>query len=103
MIGRDFTYLGRLRWRDRWADGTDPDAYNALLRDNFSPAYPLQIWSYPPHLLLFTAAGVHALHGGLCSYCVLGLILYVTVVADGEQRWDHIALLALAPAVTLNI
>ncbi len=36
-------------------------------------------------------------------YCALGMVLYIAVVTDGERRWDHIALLALAPAVTLNI
>jgi alpha-1,2-mannosyltransferase len=107
MIGRDFTatWVGaKVALTGAPGQYFDPEAYNALLRDNFGPAYPLQIWSYPPHLLLFTwPLAFMPYMAAYVLYCVLGLILYVTVVADGERRWDHIALLALAPAVTLNI
>ena len=40
---------------------------------------------------------------GYILYSVLGLVLYMWVVSDGERRADHLVLLALAPAVTLNI
>ena len=36
-------------------------------------------------------------------YCVAGMLVYLVVVADGERRIDHLVLLALAPAVTVNI
>jgi putative flippase GtrA len=40
---------------------------------------------------------------GYVFYGVLGLVLYVVVVNDGERRADHLMLLAFAPAATLNI
>ena len=107
MIGRDFVAT----WAGAKAALTgDPgqyfgfDAYNALLRGFFGSGYPLHIWSYPPHLLLFTwPLAFMPYMPAYVIYCALGLVLYVAVVTDGERRWDHIALLALAPAVTLNI
>jgi hypothetical protein len=36
-------------------------------------------------------------------YSLLGLILYLAVVTDGRPRADHLVLLILAPAVTINI
>src|SRR5262249_10333647 len=82
----------------------DFDALNALLKENFGADYPLHIWSYPPHLLLFTwPLGLMPYVSAYVLYVVLGWILYVAVVADGERRWDHIAVIMLAPAVTVNI
>jgi hypothetical protein len=106
-IGRDFvnTWLG-----GKLALTGDPgayfgfDAYNSALREAFGPGYPFHIWSYPPHLLLFTwPLAFLPYMPAYILYCVLGLILYVAVTVDGERRWDHVVLLALAPAVTLNI
>lgn len=107
MIGRDFVAT----WAGAKAALTgDPgqyfgyDAYMALLRGFFGADYPSHIWSYPPHLLLFTwPLAFLPYMAAYVVYCALGLILYVTVTSDGERRWDHIGLLALAPAVTLNI
>lgn len=107
MIGRDFvaTWAGA-----KAALGGDPGqyfevgAYNALLRGLFGENYPPHIWSYPPHLLLFTwPLALLPYMTAYVLYCALGLILYLAVVTEGERRLDHIALLALAPAVTLNI
>ena len=107
MIGRDFvaTWVGA-----KAALTGDPgqyfgvDAYMALLRGFFGENYPPHIWSYPPHLLLFTwPLAFLPYMTAYAAYCALGLILYVAVTTDGERRWDHVALLALAPAVTLNI
>jgi len=107
MIGRDFvaTWVGA-----KAALTGDPgqyfavDAYMALLRSYFGENYPAHIWSYPPHLLLFTwPLAFLPYMAAYVLYCALGLVLYVAVTTDGERRWDHIALLALAPAVTLNI
>jgi hypothetical protein len=107
MIGRDFvaTWAGA-----RAALTGDPgqyfgyDTYMALLRGLFGENYPSHIWSYPPHLLLFIwPLAFLPYMAAYALYCVLGLMLYLTVVTDGERRFGHIALLALAPAVTLNI
>jgi alpha-1,2-mannosyltransferase len=107
MIGRDFVAT----WAGAKAALTgDPgqyfavDAYMTLLRGLFGENYPAHIWSYPPHLLLFTwPLAFLSYMAAYALYCALGLILYLAVVSDGERRLDHLALLALAPAVTLNI
>jgi alpha-1,2-mannosyltransferase len=107
MIGRDFvaTWAGA-----KAALGGDPgqyfgyEAFNALLRSYFGADYPAHIWSYPPHLLLFTwPLGFLPYMAAYIFYCVLGCALYVAVVRDGERRPDYLLLLVLAPAVTLNI
>jgi len=36
-------------------------------------------------------------------YSLAGLLVYVAVVTEGERRMDHLLLLVLAPAVTVNI
>ena len=107
MIGRDFvpTWVGA-----KAAVGGNPaqyfgyEAFNALLQSYFGPDYPPHNWSYPPHLLLFTwPLAFLPYMAAYVAYCALGFALYLAVVSDGERRLDHLALLALAPAVTLNI
>ncbi len=107
LVGRDFvnTWLGA-----QVALTGDPgayfgvDAYNALLAERFGGKYPLHIWSYPPHLLLFTWFwGLMPYTTAYILHCVVGLILYLAVVTDGQRRADHLVLLILAPAVTVNI
>ena len=107
MIGRDFVAT----WAGAKAALTgDPgqyfgyEAFNALLRGYFGAGYPAHIWSYPPHLMLFTwPLGFLPYMTVYVLYCVLGCALYVAVVRDGERRGDHLLLLLLSPAVTLNI
>src|SRR5205085_2340477 len=107
MIGRDFVAT----WAGAKAALTgDPgqyfavETYNALLHAYVGENYPPHIWSYPPHLLLFTwPLAFLPYMAAYVLYCALGLILYLAVVTDGQRRLDHIVLLALAPAATLNI
>jgi hypothetical protein len=107
MVGRDFvnTWLGaKLALTGNPAPFFGPDAYRHLLADHFGPNYPLHIWSYPPHFLLFTWPwGFLPYMTGYILYSVLGLILYLWVVSDGQRRADHLVLLVIAPAVTLNV
>lgn len=107
MIGRDFvaTWAGA-----KAALAGDPgqyfdfEAFNTLLRSYFGAGYPLHNWSYPPHLLLLTwPLGFIPYLAAYMVWCALGLILYVVVMTDGGRRFDHIVLIVLAPAVTLNI
>jgi alpha-1,2-mannosyltransferase len=80
------------------------DAYNALLAEKLGAQYPLHIWSYPPHFLLFTwPFALMPYMTAYVVYCMAGMIVYLVVVADGERRADHLLLLILAPAVTVNI
>jgi alpha-1,2-mannosyltransferase len=107
LIGRDFanTWLGgalalSLHPQSYFA----VDAYNALLAERFGANYPLHIWSYPPHFLLFTwPFALMPYMPAYVLYCLGGLLVYLAVVTEGERRMDHLLLLVLAPAVTVNI
>jgi alpha-1,2-mannosyltransferase len=106
-VGRDFvnTWLGgQLALTGDPAPYFGPNAYNALLAEKFGPTYPWHIWSYPPHFLLFTWVwGLMPYMLAYVLYSLLGLMLYLAVVTDGRPRTDHLVLLILAPAVTINI
>jgi alpha-1,2-mannosyltransferase len=107
LVGRDFvnTWLGgQLALTGDPAPYFGPNAYNALLAEKFGPSYPWHIWSYPPHFLLFTWVwGLMPYMPAYVLYSLFGLILYLAVVMDGRPRADHLVLLILAPAVTVNI
>jgi len=107
VVGRDFvnTWLG-----SRLALTGDPGAhfgffaYNAALKEVFGENYPTHIWSYPPHFLLLSwPLGLMPYLTAYLVYTVLGLVLYLAVVSDGERRADHLLLLTLAPATIVNI
>lgn len=107
MIGRDFVnaWLGA-----KLALAGDPaahfgfDAYQTLLQQTFGANYPIHIWSYPPHLLLFTwPLGLMPYMTAYVLYSLFGFLLYITVASEGSRRLDHLAILVLAPAVTINI
>lgn len=107
MVGRDFvnTWVGA-----KLALSGDPGAhfgiqtYTKLLAETFYPGYPFHLWSYPPHILLFIWPWAFLPYmSGYVLYCAAGLVLYVAVVRDGERRASHLLLLALSPAVILNI
>lgn len=107
MVGRDFVnaWLGA-----KLALSGDPaphfgfDAYQALLQKAFGANYPIHIWSYPPHLLLFTwPLGLMPYMTAYVVYTLIGLALYLAVANGGARRLDHMAILILAPAVTINI
>ena len=107
LVGRDFvnTWVGgELALTREPQAHFAVDAYNGLLAEKFGGRYPLHIWSYPPHFLLFTwPFALMPYMTAYVLYCVAGMLVYLVVVADGERRIDHLVLLALAPAVTVNI
>jgi alpha-1,2-mannosyltransferase len=107
LVGRDFvnTWVGaKLALSGDPAQFFEPHSYNTLLKEYFGPNYPLHIWSYPPHFLLFTwPFGFLPYMSAYILYSAPGLILYLWVVSDGQRRADHLVLLVLAPAVTVNI
>ena len=105
LVGRDFanTWVGA-----QLALTGDPqayfaaDSYNRLLAEKFGAGYPLHIWSYPPHLLLFTwPLALMPYMAAYILYCAVGLAVYLAVAS--ERRLDYLALLAIAPAVIVNI
>jgi alpha-1,2-mannosyltransferase len=107
LVGRDFvsTWVGgELALTRNPQSHFALDAYNALLAEKFGGQYPLHIWSYPPHLLLFTwPFALMPYMMAYILYCVAGLIVYLAVVTDGQPRAEHLVLLTLAPAVIVNI
>jgi alpha-1,2-mannosyltransferase len=107
MIGRDFVnaWVGaKLALSGDPAPHFGVNAFNQLLVQNFGANYPIHIWSYPPHLLLFNwPLGLLPYMTSYVLYCVFGLVLYVLVVSEGSRRQEHLLLLLLAPAVTANI
>src|SRR3954470_24149788 len=107
LVGRDFvaTWVGaKAALAGHPQQYFAPGDFNAHLKELFGADYPQHIWSYPPNLLLFTwPLGLLPYIPAYILYCAFGMVLYVAVVADGERRWDHLALLALAPAAMINI
>ncbi len=107
LVGRDFvnTWVGgELALTRNPQTHFSVDAYNALLAEKLGGRYPLHIWSYPPHLLLLTwPLALMPYMMAYVLYCLVGLIGYLAVVTDGQRRADHLLLLTLAPAVTVNI
>jgi alpha-1,2-mannosyltransferase len=107
LVGRDFvnTWIGaKLALGGHPGDYFDVQVYNKLLVENFGAGFPIHIWSYPPHLLLFTwPLGFLPYMAAYMLYCGLGLIFYVLVVNDGPPRFDRLVLLALAPAALANV
>ena len=107
LIGRDFvnTWMGA---RSALAGGPAPwfdfDTYNAVLAAQFYPEFPHHNWSYPPHLLLITwpLAFLPYLPGYLV-WCAIGMAVYLLAAIDGGRRKERLYMLAVAPAVWMNI
>lgn len=107
LIGRDFINSwmgGRAAWDGNPAAWFDFETYNAALRGLFGANFPEHNWSYPPHLLLFTwpLASLSYLPAYV-TWCALGFAIYLLVAAAGEKRPGRILMLAVAPAVLVNI
>jgi alpha-1,2-mannosyltransferase len=107
LVGRDFvnTWMSaRAALAGDLAPWFDPAAYNMALRQMFGPDYGYHIWSYPPHLLLFTwPLGLLGYPAAYIVWSVVGLAAYLLVVADGRRDPLTLALLVLAPAVIVNV
>jgi len=107
LIGRDFvnTWMGA-----RAALAGDPspwfdfETYNAALKNLFGPNFPEHNWSYPPHLLLFTwPFGFLPYLLAYATWCIAGFAAYMAAAAGGERRADRLLMLAVSPAVVVNI
>src|SRR5215208_1547361 len=107
VIGRDFlnTWMGgRSVFIGNPSQWFPQEPYNAALQALFGPGYPWHCWSYPPHLLLFTwPFGLLPYLPAYVLWCALGFAVYMIAAGRGEHRVDHLVLLALAPAVIVNI
>jgi hypothetical protein len=107
LIGRDFvnTWMGaQAALSGGPAPWFDFDAYNAALAARFYPDFPHHNWSYPPHLLLLTWPLAFLPYlAGYVVWCALGLALYLLAASEGGRRRDRLLMLAVAPAVWINI
>jgi len=107
LIGRDFvnTWMGaRAALAGHPAAWFDFDAYNTALRQLFGPEFPQHNWSYPPDLLLFTwPLGFLPYPLALAIWSLDGFALYMVIAAAGERRPSHLLMLAVAPAVVVNL
>jgi hypothetical protein len=80
------------------------DAFNAGLEAMFYHGFPVHNWSYPPHLLLMTwPLGFLPYMPAYIAWCVGGLVLYLWAASDGFSRRDRLPMLAVAPAVAINV
>jgi len=107
LIGRDFvgTWMsarGALEGQpEPWFDFA---TFNAALRQLFGPAFPLHHLTYPPHLLLFVwPLGLLPYLPAYAVWCLAGFALYMFAAAGGERRVERLVLLAVSPAVLVNI
>jgi alpha-1,2-mannosyltransferase len=107
VIGRDFvaTWIGaKSALALNPAAWFDFDAFNAGLEAMFYPGFPVHNWSYPPHLLLLTwPLGFLDYIPAYVVWCVGGMALYLWAASDGFRRRDRLPMLAVAPAVAINV
>ena len=107
LIGRDFvgTWMSaKSVLEGQSAAWFDFDTFNAALQSLFGPDFPLHHLTYPPHLLLFVwPLGFLPYLVAYAVYCVVGFALYMIAAAQGERRTDRLVMLAISPAVLVNI
>jgi hypothetical protein len=107
VVGRDFvnTWMGaRIALTGDPTPWFDFKTYNAALQAMWGTPYPDHIWSYPPHLLLFTwPFGLLPYLPSFVLWMAVGLALYLA--AGMEGRWDlrTALVLVVSPAVVLNL
>lgn len=110
-VGRDFlnTWLGgRAALSGGPARWFDADTYQQVVHALLGPAsdhdYRSYFWSYPPHLLLLIwPFGLMPYLLAYAVWCAGGLAAFTAVARLGGVRREHLAFVALAPAVAVNI
>ena len=82
----------------------DFDTYNLALQQLFGPDYPEHHLTYPPHLLLLIwPFGLMPYLPAFAVYCIAGFALYMAAAAAGERRTERLVMLAISPAIFVNI
>jgi hypothetical protein len=82
----------------------DFDTYNLALQHLFGPDYPEHHLTYPPHLLLLIwPFGLMPYLPAFAVYCIVGFALYMAAAASGERRIERLMMLAVSPAIAVNI
>jgi hypothetical protein len=108
LIGRDFvnTWMGaRAALDGQVAAWFDFDTYNGALQQTFGADFPKHHMSYPPHLLLLTwPFGLLPYLPAYAIWSVIGFAIYMVAATAGqERRADRLLMLALSPAVIVNL
>jgi hypothetical protein len=107
LIGRDFvsTWMSaRSALEGQPEPWFDFATYNAALRDLFGPDFPEHHLTYPPHLLLLIwPFGLLPYLPAFAAWCVAGFALYMAAAAAGERRSDRLLMLAVSPAIVVNL
>lgn len=107
LIGRDFvgTWMSaKSVLEGQSAAWFDFDTLNAALQSSFGPDFPLHHLTYPPHLLLFVwPLGFLPYLVAYAIWCIAGFALYMIAAAWGERRTDRLVMLAISPAVLVNV
>lgn len=107
LIGRDFvgTWMSaRSVLEGQSAAWFDFDTFNTALQSLYGPEFPLHHLTYPPHLLLFVwPLGFLPYLVAYAIWCALGFALYMLAAAKGERRTDRLVMLAISPAVLVNV
>jgi hypothetical protein len=107
LIGRDFvgTWMSaRSVLEGQSVAWFDFDAFNAALQQLFGPDFPLHHLTYPPHLLLFVwPLGFLPYLVAYATWCAVGFALYMIAAAKDERRTDRLVMLAISPAVLVNV
>jgi hypothetical protein len=107
LVGHDFvnTWMGaRIALTGDPTPWFDFDTYNAALKSMLGPDYPDLIWSYPPHLLLFTwPFGLIPYLPSYALWVICGLLAYLAAATGGAERMRTILLLIVSPAAVLTI
>ncbi len=94
MSGRSVLGYGPSAW-------FDPAVHNAALRVMLGAGLPEHIWSYLPHLILFTwPFGLLPYLPGYLLWCALGIVVYLLACAAVLRR-QHLLFLAMAPGVAV--
>jgi hypothetical protein len=107
VVGRDFvnTWMGaRIALTGDPTPWFDFKTYNAALQAMWGTPYPDHIWSYPPHLLLFTwPFGFMSYMAGFVLWVAVGLAVYLWAGLEGRLDRTTLWLMVISPAVVLNL
>ncbi|MGB6534796.1 MAG: glycosyltransferase family 87 protein [Xanthobacteraceae bacterium] len=107
-VGRDFlnTWMGgRSAFFGGPAAWFDFHVYNAAVQGvTGNPDLPPLFWSYPPDIVLFIwPFGLLGFLPAYALWCMIGLALYVWAALTGGVERRYWVLLAVAPAVAVNV
>lgn len=108
LFGDDFLNMwasSKLLLQGNIQDIFNPELYNQQLKFLTShPDYPLHLFSYPPHLLLFTSGlGIFSYFQALMIWSFLGIISLALLLRCLHVKWSWGVVLMTSPVVIANL